>query len=117
MTTLNMDEIVRVLRDEHGIGNAYVAMTGGGVATIFAGPTREEPDYGIRYAAVAGPGSYGWDTGPSVADTREFFIGPDDYGDAIAAEAPADSTEVEVAALIAAQVAAAQYVDGAVASA
>lgn len=103
-TDLNLDTIAHLLRTEHGVANAYVEMTGGGVATIFAGPTREEADYGTRYAAVAGPGTFRYD-GPSTGDLIEFAIGADDYGDTdpIDASDVGARTESDVARLIAAQ--------------
>lgn len=71
--SLNMDVIAQHLRDA-GFSNAYVEMTGGGVATIYAGPTHEEPDWGTRYTLVAGPGTYG---NPSIGDASEFSFGLD----------------------------------------
>jgi hypothetical protein len=76
MSEFSMDAVVELLR-ERGVANAHVEQTGGGVATIFAGPTYEEPDYGTRYAVCAGPGRYG---PPNVADTTDFYVGPDDDG-------------------------------------
>lgn len=66
--SLNMDTIAQYLRDA-GYPNAYVEMTGGGCATIYAGPTFEQPDYGTRYFLVAGPGSFG---NPSYSDAGDF---------------------------------------------
>lgn len=70
---LNMEVIAQHLRDA-GYSNAYVEMTGGGVATLYAGHTHEEPEWGTRYALVAGPGTYGE---PSVADSEEFSFAAD----------------------------------------
>lgn len=58
----------------------YVEQTGGGCATIYAGETHEEPDYGTRHAVLAGPGAFGWGQEPSVFDDGELWIGPDDDG-------------------------------------
>lgn len=103
-TVLDLDTIAHLLRTEHGIDNAHVDMTGGGCATIFAGPTREEADYGTRYAAMAGPGTFRYD-GPSTGDLVDFYVGPDD-DDGAHAFSPADlgaRTESDVARIIAAQ--------------
>lgn len=84
MAGFSMDAVVAILKSK-GVDNAYVEQTGGGCATIFAGPTHEEPDYGKRYAVAAGPGAYGFHDGTqwhdSVGHTDEFCIGADDYGD------------------------------------
>jgi hypothetical protein len=79
---LDLDEIVDRIH-EQGVW-AYVEQTGGGCATIFAGAWHSVPDgnYGrTMYAAVAGPGTYGWGDRPSVGHTDEFFIGADDQGE------------------------------------
>jgi hypothetical protein len=76
--TLNADAIAHFVSQE-GVA-AYVEQTGGGVATIYAGPTRQEPDYGKRFHTVVGPGEYGWGNAPSVMSLWELFIGPDDFG-------------------------------------
>lgn len=79
---ISLDKIVAHLKDTFDIA-AYVEQTGGGTATIYAGPTQDEPGWGDRYAAVAGPG---WFNGPGrtegTGDSRYFFIGPDDDGSA-----------------------------------
>lgn len=93
MGTINMDRVVEILRDEHSV-EAYVEMTGGGVATIFAGDTYPNPEDAedVRHAAVAGPGTYNHrDLGFSVAETEEFFVGADDMGES----RPVDSAELE----------------------
>lgn len=88
-TALDFDEIVRIVRDEYGV-EAFVDQTGGGTATIYAGPSRphEEADGTpatagwLRYAVIAGPGSYGWGQRPSTGDLEEFYVGLDsDDGD------------------------------------
>lgn len=71
--SLNMDTIAQYLRDA-GYSNAYVEMTGGGCATIYAGPTFEQPNYGTRYFLVAGPGSFG---DPSWSDAGDFTFSMD----------------------------------------
>jgi hypothetical protein len=57
---------------------AYVEQTGGGTATIYAGPTHMEDGYGKRFAAIAGPG---WFEGPAWTGGRgymdDFYVGPD----------------------------------------
>lgn len=76
--TIDMDRIVEGLR-ARGIG-ALVEQTGGGTATIFAGGLRED---GERYKAAAGPGYFAgpdWTLGRAVRG--DFFIGPDDQGEA-----------------------------------
>ena len=68
-----------------GIPNVNVEMTGGGVATLYAGPTHDEEGWGIRYTLAAGPGWFEphW----SAANARGFArigdglcFGPDDDG-------------------------------------
>lgn len=108
---IDLDEVVRLLREVHDIDNAYVAQTGGGVATIYAGPTRPDPDIqsvawgDVRYAAIAGPGTYGWGVKPSTASLDDFFVGVDDQGEAdpVAPGEVGARTEADVAKLIAAQ--------------
>lgn len=104
---LNLDRIVEILVNQHRLDQAYVEQTGGGVATIYAGPTRPDPEdpSARRFAAVAGPGSYGWGHRASVASLDEFYVGPDDQGeaDAIDVATVGAVTEEQVAALIAAQ--------------
>jgi hypothetical protein len=61
---LNLDSIVGRVR-RTGV-HAYVAQTGGGVATIYAGPLRVEGELEY-YAVAAGPGWFegpGWENGP-----------------------------------------------------
>lgn len=86
MTTINLDMIVDRLH-AHGC-DGYVEMTGGGCATIYAGPTRDMTtriggDDGrvVNYkvwAVLAGPG---WFEGPGYtlprADVLDFYIGQD----------------------------------------
>lgn len=94
---LNMDRISKLVEDS-GVP-CFVEMTGGGVATIYAGEPKDDV-----WPACAGPGTFGYDSGPSLGDDREFSIGPDamapdadlfnDYIDC------AGKTEAEIAALI-----------------
>lgn len=76
-TTINMDNVVAVLRDRGY--DAYVEQTGG-CATIFAGDqlTIDEADGYARWSAKAGPG---WFEAPSWtfarASTAEFYVGYD----------------------------------------
>lgn len=64
--------------------DAVVEHTGGGCATLFAGPTRPDPDDpgAVVWAAVAGPGRYDRraDGGPHPAALAELVVGPDDHG-------------------------------------
>ena len=53
---LHLEEVARLVRDA-GV-HCVLDTSGGGVATLWAGPTRRESGYGIRSAALAGPGSY-----------------------------------------------------------
>lgn len=101
---INMDRIIDILNSRLEV-SAYVEQTGGGVATIFAGAIRQEEGYGDRYAAVAGPGTYGWGQRPSVADSVDFCVGADDSGetDPIYCAEVGAVTEVQIAMLIAAQ--------------
>lgn len=87
-TNFSLDAVVAALRDASI--PAYVAQTGGGIATIFAGtPVKatttdhlNEPHEYDQYPILAGPG---WFEGPGWTDghasTAEFYIGPDDDDD------------------------------------
>jgi hypothetical protein len=63
---------------------AYVAHTGGGTATIYAGVPTLSDDGDAVYPVMAGPGWFSDDQGRSdphaYGTTVEFFIGPDDDG-------------------------------------
>lgn len=102
---LNMDEIARIIRDDHGMP-AYVEQTGGGTATIYAGTTAKDEDGDERWTAAAGPGAYGWGRDEiSWGNLAEFCVGPDDNGEAGYVDV-ADigcRTEADVAKVIAAQ--------------
>lgn len=78
---IDLDQVVAALK-RHRV-KAIVEMTGGGVATLFAGPTHEEPGYGTRFAAACGPGYF---AGPNYTLPRvvvgDIFVGPDDDGGA-----------------------------------
>jgi hypothetical protein len=101
------DEVCRILR-ERGI-HAEVAQTGGGTATLYAGPTHkfeDEDDETMRgldvYAVAAGPG---WFDGPgwtrSKFSTAEFVVGHDHpYGEDAYENVPAASTAASVADLV-----------------
>jgi hypothetical protein len=86
------DEVCRMLTS---IGvQAYTEQTGGGCATIYAGPLVPfehasfvngqpvgEVEIEQRYKIAAGPGTYGWDRGDSVGSIEEFYMGPNDDGE------------------------------------
>jgi hypothetical protein len=76
---LDMDRIVRLVTVQ-GIW-AYVEQTGGGCATIYAGARYTNRFGDPAFAAVAGPGTFGWGQRPSIASPEEFFIGADDQGE------------------------------------
>ncbi|MFG1820823.1 hypothetical protein ACGFIF_44205 [Kribbella sp. NPDC049174] len=91
---LDLDDIVDRIH-ERGVW-AYVEMTGGGVATIFAGAWHtgwdgEHPR--TVYAAVAGPGDYRMPESPNTGHTDEFNIGADDQGETFGI----DCAELEIA--------------------
>lgn len=104
-TTLDMDRVVEILRTVHGVENAFVQQTGGGCATIYAGPVADDEEGDPRYAAIAGPG---WFEGPGFTVARgtigDFYIGRDNDGATDPVEPLEDASEETVAALIAAQV-------------
>lgn len=109
------DEVCALLTDL-GV-QAYVEQTGGGCATIYAGPLvpfehsvwragvlTDEVSIEQRYKVAAGLGAYGWDKGDSVGSLAEFFVGPNDDGDSgegneVADLAPTNTRQI--AALIA----------------
>ena len=103
----SVDVLVRCIQRE-GF-HAFVAQTGGGVATVYAGRQFRDAEGEARYWAVAGPGTYGWGAQDSYASLAEFSIGadladdpstPDTYTDADAVGA---RTIADLARLIAAQ--------------
>lgn len=75
---LNGERIVEMVRAA-GV-EAEVCMTGGNVATIYAGRVWKRGDYDYEHRAVCvGPGVYGWGVRPSEFHLSELFIGPDDF--------------------------------------
>lgn len=125
MDELNLDRVVELLSRENV--TAHVETTGGGDAAIFAEPVVgyhectctlapaltvhddgcPVPERGgsPRYAAIAGPGSYGWGKRASIAHLDDFYVGPDDSGEGTPIS-PLDvgaRTEADVVKLIAAQ--------------
>jgi len=77
---VNLDVMVDILK-RLGIP-ATTEMTGGGVATVYAGKLLVDTAEERRYQACAGPG---WFEGPYYSQPRatfaEFYIGPDDDGE------------------------------------
>lgn len=100
-TRIDLDAVVQAVRAAGH--NAFVDMTGGNTATLYAGlPVADNDDDGrLRWSAVAGPGWFeglGW-TRP-FADTAEFSVGPDDQGVSDGPIVPAYTYPAQVAALI-----------------
>lgn len=105
--TIDLDRVAEIVRDLSE-GPCYVEQTGGGCATIYAGerdlPAIEpeiDPDW-TRFHAAAGPG---WFEGPywtnPRADLDDFYLGPDDMGDAdTRSDWPDDADEAYVARAI-----------------
>ena len=79
--TRNMTLICEHMR-KLGDPTAYVEYTGGGTATIYAGPKfinpEDDPGYGERYTLIAGPGWFEGEIGK--VSLEEFYYGPDDDG-------------------------------------
>jgi hypothetical protein len=101
---IDMTEAARVVRELYGVP-CEVVMTGGNVATIYAGTTYVDSTGGERHACIAGPGRYGWDGVHSTGAASEFSVGADDDGETwppSVAQVGAWTT-YEIAALIAAQ--------------
>lgn len=96
---------------------AYVEMTGGGVATIYAGEAHDHTEtirFGPaagetitykRWQALAGPG---WFEGPGYTVARasrtDFYVGPDDEGESDPWCSVATTTDAEIVARIIEQV-------------
>jgi hypothetical protein len=102
---IDMDEVARLVNDVCGVP-AYVEMTGGNTATIYAGKSRTEEGWGERYAAIAGPGCYAWASAESsLGAASDFYVGPDDDGSAMIQSVAAMGafSAAEIAALIVAQ--------------
>lgn len=96
---IDMEAVADELR-RRGV-HSYVEQTGGGVATIYAGPQHEEPGWGTRWACLAGPG---WFDGPlwtlPVGDLGDFYVGPDDDGETEPLRTKREHTVADVADLI-----------------
>lgn len=80
MTEFSMDAVVALLRV---VGRkAYVAQTGGGCSTIYAGESYIDAAGNPRHQILAGPGRYSWNADEdSLAITDDFYLGPDDDGE------------------------------------
>lgn len=105
MTVVRFDRITDALK-ARGIP-AYTEQTGGGVATIFAGPRWEEPGWGHRYTVLCGPGWFqdSHFTNPH-GDTEDLNIGPDDDGAAPDyVRVPVEATREQIVELIVAEIA------------
>lgn len=80
VVVIDLDAVVDRMKAQ-GV-DAYVEQTGGGVATIYAGPAYTDAEGDQRWSVVAGPG---WFEGPGWhaprADLAEFCYGPDDDGE------------------------------------
>lgn len=104
--TLNLDRIVELLHAQ-GHTEASVEQTGGGTATIYAGPLvphKEYPDI-ETHAIAAGPGWFEgpwWTNGRATSD--EFFIGRNNEFEGAFTDVPKITNEEEVANLIAAAI-------------
>lgn len=78
---VDLDKVCDIMSREHHV-KAYVEQTGGGCATIYAGPKYTDDSGDGRYAIVAGPGWFE----PTrlgrhgVAALDDFYIGVDDDG-------------------------------------
>lgn len=104
-STIDMDAVADLL-NVAGVA-AYVEQTGGGCATIYAGPTHTDEHGDERYAVVAGPG---WFDGPAWTCARaavgDFYIGPDDDGENVDAVTVATTADpASIVRLITAQLA------------
>jgi hypothetical protein len=96
---IDMDAVVAYVE---ALGHrAFVEQTGGGVATIYAGRRAPDTNGDLRWSAAAGPG---WFEGPGFrrprADTCEFYIGPDDDGEATPACPARGASAEEIARMI-----------------
>lgn len=104
---IDMDR-VNALVNAAGVKSS-IQHTGGGCWTIYAGDTHDEPGWGERWAAIAGPG---WSTGTLAegqhfyANPDDFYVGPDDDGDDLTISTVSRlgvTSDEDVAALIVAQ--------------
>lgn len=94
---VDLDALTAKLRERGH--DATVEQTGGGVATLLAGPQAPDRNGEARWAAAVGPG---WLEGPTqraVADSAELYVGPDGE-DAWSVMAPAHAGPDEVVTLI-----------------
>ena len=99
--TIDLARIALLLRTVHGVGNAYVTCTGGGTATLFAGSTHTDGNGDTRYAVTAGPGWY-VSADDAMATVEDLYVGADDDGIcAWEVKVTADTTEVDIASMIA----------------
>lgn len=93
-----------VCAELHKMGHkAYVEMTGGGVATIYAGEKFIGPDGYDSYPTLGGPG---WFTEPgykrAFAQAGDFYIGPgDEDSQYVTIEVTDDHTPLGVARVMA----------------
>jgi hypothetical protein len=72
----SMDDLAAKLQDR-GIP-AKIEMTGGGVATLYAGELVHADEDNPRYVAIVGPGNYGYGVEPSTGFWDELSIAADD---------------------------------------
>jgi len=89
---VDFDKVVELVKAQ-GVA-AYVEQTGGGCATILAGPMSEDG----HAVAAAGPGYFdgpGWTCGRG--DTDDLYVGPDDQGESDSMTADATWNEQRVA--------------------
>ncbi len=99
MTTFNADEIARLIQAADL--PAFVAMTGGGCATLYVGPPIQRDGEEGRYWLSLGPGTFGYGVEPSTFG-EDLYLGPDDGGEspAIDVRATGARTDADVAALV-----------------
>lgn len=98
--TVSMARIAQIVREAGH--SCYVAQSGGGCATIYAGEQSENENDNGRpfYPVVAGVGSF-WETG-QPAYNAEFGIGPDD--EQWTPEAHYSATDTDTAETLAAEI-------------
>lgn len=101
-TIIDLDAVASLVRAQ-GF-SAYVEQTGGGIATLYAGPLAEDVS-AMQHVAAAGPGYFR--TGAPLADLGSLYIGPDGTEEVTDLTEPANVgafRETQIAALVAAQV-------------
>lgn len=79
---------------------AFVDHTGGGTATLFAGPPNKESEG--RWTVAVGPGWFAEDRSP-WASTVDLYVGPDDDGEAAiegVTTVPAGTSATRIAELV-----------------